>query len=162
MDALSILQLLVLLGVANGAPVLAKKALGGAFAQPLDGGMRFVDKRPILGPSKTIRGVVVSVAATTAAAPVIGVHWPIGALIGATAMLGDLFSSFIKRRFGRTTSSRATGLDQIPEALFPLLACKEPLSLAPADIALAVAAFFGGAVVLSRLSYRIGLRDQPY
>jgi CDP-archaeol synthase len=157
-----LLKLLLLLTIANGAPVLAKKIWGGALAQPLDAGMRFFDRRPVFGPSKTVRGVLVSVAATAAAAPLVGIAWWLGALIGLTAMAGDLLSSFIKRRLNRPPSSRALGLDQIPEALLPLLACREALVLTAADIAIVVAAFAGGAVVLSRLLYRIGLRDQPY
>jgi CDP-2,3-bis-(O-geranylgeranyl)-sn-glycerol synthase len=157
-----LLKLLLLLTIANGAPVVAKKAWGGALARPLDAGLYFLDGRPVFGPSKTVRGVLVSVAATTAAAPLVGIAWWLGALIGATAMAGDLFSSFIKRRLNRPPSSRATGLDQIPEALLPLLACREALALTAADIGIIVAVFLAGAVILSRLLYRVGLRDQPY
>ncbi|MGD9613997.1 MAG: CDP-archaeol synthase [Alphaproteobacteria bacterium] len=161
-DALHLLGLLLLLAVANGAPLLAKKAWGGALAWPLDGGMCFVDGRPVFGSSKTVRGVLVSVAATAAAAPLVGIAWWLGALIGATAMAGDLISSFIKRRLNRPPSSRALGLDHIPESLLPLLACHKALALTAADIAIVVAAFFVGAVVLSRLLYWVGLRDEPY
>jgi hypothetical protein len=44
----SILQLLVLLMLANGTPVVAKKFLGERFTYPLDGGVVFVDGRPSL------------------------------------------------------------------------------------------------------------------
>jgi len=57
-----------------------------------------------------------------------------GAVIGSAAMAGDLFSSFVKRRFGFQPSSRATGLDQSPESLFPLLACCGWLPLTLLDI----------------------------
>jgi CDP-diglyceride synthetase len=157
-----LLKLLLLLTVANGAPLIAKKAWGGALATPLDAGLCFLDGRPVFGSSKTVRGVVVSVAATTAASLLVGIAWWLGALIGATAMAGDLLSSFIKRRLDRPPSSRATGLDQIPEALLPLLACREALALTAADIGIIVAVFLAGAVILSRLLYRVGLRDQPY
>ena len=158
----NLLRLLLLLIVANGAPVLAKRVWGGALARPLDAGMCFFDRRPIFGPTKTVRGVLVSVAATTAVAPLVGIAWWIGALIGATAMAGDLFSSFIKRRLNRPPSSRALGLDHIPESLLPLLASHEALALTAADIGIVVAAFFAGAVILSRLLYRVGLRDEPH
>jgi CDP-2,3-bis-(O-geranylgeranyl)-sn-glycerol synthase len=157
-----LLKLLLLLAVANGAPVFAKKAWGGALATPLDTGARFLDGRPVFGPTKTVRGVLVSVAATAAAAPLMGIDWSLGALIGATAMVGDLLSSFVKRRLNRPPSSRAIGLDQIPESLLPLLACREALRLTVADIAIVVAVFFAGALVLSRLLYWVGLRDEPY
>lgn len=158
----NLLRLLLLLTVANGAPVLAKRIWGGALARPLDAGMCFFDRRPILGPTKTVRGVLVSVAATTVVAPFVGIAWWVGALIGTTAMAGDLFSSLVKRRFNRPPSSRALGLDHIPESLFPLLACRETLGLTAADIGIVVGAFFAGAVVFSRVLYRFGLRDEPH
>ena len=129
-----ILQLLVLLVLANGTPIAAKKILGKRFAYPLDGGAEFVDGRPLFGRSKTIRGVVLAVLATTAGATLIGLEWQIGVLVGSLAMAGDLVSSFVKRRMALPPSSRASGLDQLPEALFPLLACRNPLSLTIADI----------------------------
>jgi CDP-2,3-bis-(O-geranylgeranyl)-sn-glycerol synthase len=80
----------------------------------------------------------------------------------ATAMAGDLFSSFLKRRLGLAPSSRATGIDQIPESLFPLLACARLLSLTVVDIAAGTAIFLIGEVVLSRLLFKFHLRDRPY
>jgi CDP-diglyceride synthetase len=162
MQPLPIVQSLVLLTLANGAPVIAKKIFGGRFAQPLDAGVMFLDRRPLLGSSKTIRGVLVSFAVTTAAAPLLDLAPVIGALIAGGALAGDLFSSFIKRRLNLRPSSRALGLDQIPESLIPLLACRDTLSLTAADITLAVAIFFVGEIILSRLLYKVRLRDEPY
>ena len=158
----TILQLLVLLALANGTPVIAKKMLGDRFARPLDGGARFWDGRPWLGSSKTIRGIVLSVAVTALAAPLIGLDMSTGVSVGPLAMLGDLFSSFVKRRLDLAPSSRATGLDQIPEALLPLLGCQASLSLTAVDMALTVAVFFAGEIVLSQLLYRLRIRDRPY
>ena len=162
MQPLLILAFLVLLLVANGTPVVAKRVLGRRLAFPLDGGVRFVDGRPLFGPAKTIRGIVLSVAATSAAAPVLGFDWKIGAVVGGAAMAGDLVSSFVKRRLGVPASGRATGLDQLPEALLPLLACRGALSLTFADIAVAAVVFFVGEIVLSRLLFRLRIRDRPY
>src|SRR4051812_7250031 len=92
-----LLKLLLLLTIANGAPLLAKKAWGRALAMPLDAGMCFLDGRPVFGSSKTVRGVLISIAAAAAAAPLVEIDCWIGALIGVTAMVGDLFSSFVKR-----------------------------------------------------------------
>ena len=83
-------------------------------------------------------------------------------VVGSFAMAGGLFSSFCKRRLGLPSSSRASGLDQIPESLFPLLACRNLLGLAPADIVLCLLMFFVGEVVLSRLLFAFRLRDRPY
>src|SRR5579883_646632 len=119
----TLLQLIVLLALANGTPVIAKWLLGDHLALPLDGGARFLDGRPLLGHSKTIRGVVLAIVVTSLGAALIGLSAAVGALVGVLAMAGDLLSSFVKRRLGLIASSRATGLDQIPEALLPLVAC---------------------------------------
>ena len=47
--------------------------------------------------------------------PWIGLDWTIGLLVSVTTMIGDLFSSFAKRRMNLAPSSMALGLDQIPE-----------------------------------------------
>ena len=162
MHPVPILQLLILLMLANGTPLVARKILGERFSYPLDGGVEFVDGRPLFGRSKTIRGVVLAVLVTMAGAPLIGLGWEIGLLVGTLAMTGDLVSSFLKRRLDMPPSSRASGLDQVPEALFPLLACRNLLSLTMADMAAGVALFFIGEVVLSRVLYKFRLRDRPY
>jgi CDP-2,3-bis-(O-geranylgeranyl)-sn-glycerol synthase len=162
MRPLLVAQLLALLILANGTPVLAKKLLGARLAWPLDGGLRFFDGRPLLGGSKTVRGVVLAAVVTAAGAPFLGLDSAIGALIGATAMAGDLAASFVKRRLGRPPSSRATGLDQVPEALLPLIACRAALDLSWLEIAAAVALFVVGEMVLSRPLYRLHVRDRPY
>jgi CDP-2,3-bis-(O-geranylgeranyl)-sn-glycerol synthase len=77
-------------------------------------------------------------------------------------MAGDLLSSFLKRRMALPPSSRASGLDQLLEALFPLLACRNLLSLTMTDIATGVGLFFIGEVLLSRVFYALRLRDRPY
>jgi len=124
--------------------------------------LRFFDHRPLLGRSKTIRGVVASVALATLAAPAAGLPLTIGATIGMAAMAGDIFSSFVKRRLGMASSSQALGLDQIPESLLPLLAVQPALSLDVSEIVLVTAFFLVGELVLSRLLYAVHLRDRPY
>ena len=153
---------MVLLTLANGTPVIAKKILGDRLVWPLDGGVTFIDGRPLFGPSKTVRGIVLSILVTGAGAPLVGLEPGVGALVGGTAMAGDLCSSFLKRRLDLAPSSRATGLDQIPESLLPLLACRLMLPLTALDIAAVVAIFFVGEIILSRALYRAHLRDRPY
>ena len=162
MQLLHILQLVILITLANGAPIVAKKIFGPRFSFPLDAGTVFFDGRPLFGPSKTIRGILVSVLITTASAPLIGLDLTIGAIVAGAAMAGDLFSSFVKRRLNSPPSSHALGLDQVPESLFPMLACRDALSLTIADIALGVGIFFIGALILSRFLFRAHLRDEPY
>ena len=162
MQLLHILQILVLLTFANGTPIVAKKIFGSRFALPLDAGIIFFDGRPVFGASKTMRGIVVSILITSAIAPFIGLDLTIGAIVASSAMAGDLFSSFVKRRLNFPQSSQALGLDQVPESLFPMLACRDALSLTIADIALGVGIFFIGELILSRLLFRAHLRDEPY
>jgi CDP-2,3-bis-(O-geranylgeranyl)-sn-glycerol synthase len=117
------LQLLILLTLANGAPVVAKLLFGDYYSSPLDGSIKFFDGRPLFGASKTLRGILVTILITSACAPLLGLTITIGLVVATTAMAGDLFSSFIKRRLGLQPSSKVVGLDQIPESLFPLLVC---------------------------------------
>lgn len=157
-----ILQLLILLLLANGTPVIARKIMSDRFACPLDGGVRFLDGQPLFGSSKTVRGFLSSILVTTACAPLVGLEWKIGAVVGSTAMAGDLFSSFLKRRLRLPSSSRATGLDQVPESLLPFLSCRSMLALSVVDIASGVVVFFIGEIVLSHLLYKLGVRKRPY
>jgi CDP-archaeol synthase len=99
---------------------------------------------------------------TTAGALLLGLAWEVGVLVGGFAMAGDLLSSFFKRRMNLPSSSRASGLDQIPESLLPLLACRNLLSLTAADIVVCAAMFLVGEVLLSRVLYAWHLRDRPY
>lgn len=162
MSMIAILQLLVLLTLANGAPVVAKKIFGSRFSLPLDFGAAFPDGRPVFGPSKTVRGIIVAVLAALAGASLMGLDPMIGITVAVAAMAGDLFSSFVKRRLNRPPSSQALGLDQIPESLLPMLACRDALSLTTVDIVLGVGVFFAGELLLSRLLFRAHLRDEPY
>lgn len=162
MQLVLILQLLLLVAAANAIPVFAKKILGEALSWPLDGGVVLADGQPLLGRSKTVRGVVLSVLLTPIAAVLVGFAWQVGLVVALAAMAGDLASSFIKRRLRLPPSSRATGLDQIPEALFPLLATRLLLPVAFVDILAGTAIFFAGSLVVSRVLFMLGVRDKPY
>jgi hypothetical protein len=162
MHPVALLQILILVTVANATPVVAKRILGDWLAYPVDRYLTLSDGHPLFGPSKTVRGLLLALIITAAAAPLVGLDPTIGLLVGATAMAGDLLSSFLKRRLGFAPSSRATGLDQIPEVLFPLLACRSALGLSALDIAAGVAIFLIGGILISRLLFRLRLRDRPY
>jgi CDP-2,3-bis-(O-geranylgeranyl)-sn-glycerol synthase len=155
-------KLTLLLALSNGTPVFAAKLFGPHLAYPVDSGAPWFDGRPLFGSSKTFRGILLSVLATSAGAALIGFAWQVGAVVAGLAMAGDLLSSFVKRRIGLPAGSRATGLDQIPESLIPLLGSARALSLTVGDIAAVVAIFFVGEVFLSRILYRLHVRDHPY
>ena len=162
MHPVLIAKLLVLLSIANGMPVLIKRAFRERFSHPLDLGARFMDGRRVFGPSKTIRGALASLMFTTAAAPLLGLEPIIGALTGSMAVIGDLLSSFLKRRLDFAPSSQAIDLDQIPEALCPMLVCALLLPLSALDVILVVAAFSVAVIVFSPVLHRVGLRDRPF
>lgn len=155
-------QVLMLLGVANGVPVFATRLFGKRFGTPLDGGLKFPDGRPLFGPSKTVRGLVLSVICTLLAGMLLGFEWISGAGLAAASMLGDLLSSFVKRRIGLRAHGQALGLDQVPESLLPLLLLQEHLGLGSGDIVLIVAVFMALELALSRLLYKLHIRDRPY
>jgi CDP-2,3-bis-(O-geranylgeranyl)-sn-glycerol synthase len=156
------LQLLLLLAVANSAPIAAKRLLGNRWACPLDAGVRLSDGRPLLGPSKTVRGVAVAVAACVLSAWLMKLPITAGLLVGVGAMIGDALSSFIKRRMAIQPSGQAFGIDQIPEALVPLLAVRWVLAVSWAQVAALVVAFVVLELPLARLAHRLRLRERPY
>jgi CDP-diglyceride synthetase len=160
--ALAMLQSLILISAANGAPLLLARLVGARFAYPIDGGMVLRDGHPLFGRSKTWRGVAAAVLLAACAAVLMSLPWRLGALAAASAMAGDCLSSFVKRRFGLEPSSMTLGLDQVPESLFPAVACSAYLPLRPLDVALIVLVFSVGELAMSRLFFAVGLRDRPY
>jgi CDP-2,3-bis-(O-geranylgeranyl)-sn-glycerol synthase len=155
-------RLLLLLAVANGGPIVAKRVFGSRWSAPLDFGLMFFDGRPLLGASKTVRGLVVAVLCTSVAATLLALPWWVGATVGACSMLGDALSSFVKRRLNIASSGRATGIDQIPEALLPMLVVRGMLGLSLLDVMAITAVFFALEIPLARLFFMLGLRDRPY
>lgn len=154
--------MLVLLALANVTPLLVNAVLGRRWALALDGGARLGDGQPVFGASKTIRGIGSAVVATALGGVVVGWGWKVGVVVGLTAMGGNLFSSFVKRRLRLAAGSRATGLDQIPESLFPLLGCWSLVPMRMVEMAVVVGVFFASEVVLSVVFFRLHLRERPY
>ena len=155
-------KVLFLLLLANGTPVIAKKLLGSRLAYPLDAGKTFFDGRALFGASKTYRGIISSVVVTSVGATLIGYSILTGILFAITSLSGDLVSSFIKRRLERPPSSRMLGLDQIPESIFPLIFLWQPLGLNMTISVTVVIVFFVGEIILSRILYRLNIREHPY
>lgn len=159
---LALIQALVLLAAANGSPVVAKKLLGERWATPLDCGLIMADGEPLFGRSKTIRGILVAVVLSTVVAALLGLDAFTGTLAGFSAMLGDLLSSFTKRRLKLPSSSMAPGLDQVPESLVPLAVCAPRLGLSISDVVIGTLLFWIGELILSRWLYKLKIRDRPY
>ena len=151
MQTVLLFKLLRLVVTANAIPVVAKKLFGPATAWPLDGGITLSDGQPLLGASKTIRGVVLSILLTPVIALVLGLSWQVGLVVALSAMVGDLVSSFLKRRMGLRPSSQAIGLDQIPESFLPLLAARWLLPVTIVEALVGTALFLIGNLLASRL-----------
>ncbi len=160
--ALQIIQALTLISAANGAPVLVAWALRARPARPIDAGIVLRDGHPLLGRSKTWRGIASAIVLATFVSILIGLPWRLGVLAAASAMAGDGLSSFFKRRFGLEPSSMTLGLDQIPESLFPALACAAYLPFSPIDVFVVVLVFSVGGLAASQIFFAIGVRDRPY
>ncbi len=158
---LEIFVLFWLMGV-NGAPILVTKLLDQRFSYPIDCNRLFSDGRPILGPSKTFRGLVSALLASVLIGSIFAIPLHTSLLFGAVSMMGDMVSSFIKRRLGLVSSSMALGLDQIPESLFPLLGCKDLLGISVEQMVVIVVAFFLIELILSRLLFWFHIRKTPY
>ena len=142
MHLITVFELVLLLVVANATPLLVGVLLGRRLDTPLDGNLRLADGRPLLGPAKTIRGVTSSILATSLAAPLLGLAQLQGAAFGLLAMLGDLLSSFTKRRLDIASSRSVPLLDQLPESLLPLLVMQPVLGMNNSEM-LAAALVFG-------------------
>lgn len=156
------LKLFILLVVANGAPIVARKLLGSLSACPLDAGRCLPDGQPLFGDSKTARGIIAALLTTVSAGLLLGLSIHIGLTIGAFAMLGDLLSSFIKRRLRKPPGTRFIGLDQVPESLLPLLVLQSQLNLQWLEIVVLVSAFVIFDLLMSRLLYRLQIRKNPH
>ncbi|NEX19080.1 CDP-archaeol synthase [Thiorhodococcus mannitoliphagus] len=143
------LAALILISWANGAPVVACLVLGRRWARPVDGGRRLGDGHLLLGRSKTWRGWAASVLTTPLVAEVLGLPWPLGLAVAVAAMLGDAAVSFLKRRLGLPSSASVFLLDQIPEALLPLLILRGPLALDSFEVLLVVLGFLVVNLVLT-------------
>lgn len=155
-------QLLLLVGLANGAPILVASLLHRRLDYPADFHIRFIDGRPLLGQSKTIRGILAALVTATAGASMMGFPVSLGVWVGFGAMAGDLFSSFVKRRLGVPVSGMALGVDQIPEILLPLLLVRTELDLQLIDILALTILFLVLELLISRLLFHLRIRQQPY
>lgn len=156
------LHLLLFILVANGVPILVRNVMGQNLAYPVDMGRVFFDGKPILGVAKTWRGLVSAMLVTSLVSGATGYGLLVGAQIALLAMLGDMLSSFIKRRLGMPSSSMAPFLDQVPESLLPAYGMKSVFALQWLELVILVLAFITLELLLSKILYKLGVRRTPY
>ncbi|MFO8031910.1 MAG: CDP-archaeol synthase [Desulfohalobiaceae bacterium] len=120
-ELLLYIRVLILLGGINLAPALLGYLRRQKQPMPLDLGRRLGDSQPILGPGKTVAGLACALLAGPFLALLLFWPWWLGLLCAALSMLGDLSSSFVKRRLGLARGTDLPGLDHLPEAALPLI-----------------------------------------
>jgi CDP-archaeol synthase len=157
MNWLAATNSLLLLIISNFAPWALGRTCGNRWATPLDCGVILRDGRRLLGSHKTWRGLAAAVVACAITAELLGIQWWLGLEFAALSMLGDAISSAWKRRRGREPGEDDPGLDQLPEALLPLIVLHAPLRLGWKEVALVTVAF----VVLNLVSLRVRHPRRP-
>jgi len=160
--SIELLQLLLLIIIANGSPIIMRALLKTRFNTAIDFNHKLPDGQPVFGESKTWRGLIAACFFTTIAAVLLGYNAETGLWVAIYAILGDLISSFIKRRLHRPVSSMAMLLDQVPESLFPALMLAETFMLDLSAVMELVLIFIITELMLSHVLYKWGIRKQPY
>lgn len=122
-------KILLILVVANAAPILSARFFPKERCRPLDNGRRLADGNPILGKNKTLCGLISGLAAVGIFSFLIGIPVVMGLLIALVSLLGDLLTSFFKRRSGLVEGKTVYLVDHLLEGALPLLLCKSLFSL---------------------------------
>ena len=117
----NVIRIALFLIWANFLPALTKILLRRRFNRTLDNGLKWFDNRPIFGSHKTIRGILASLVGSTAVFPLLGVSWKVAMTAAMLAMVGDLTTSFIKRRLNLHSGQDIWVLDHFLESFFPVL-----------------------------------------
>ena len=150
---LNILELVLFALWVNMLPFAAHLLFGHRFDTAVDGGIKLQDGHPLLGPNKTWRGVIISIAGGAAVAPLLGINWWLAALAALLAMIGDLTTSLIKRRLGHSSGKPVFLLDQFLEGLLPLVLLSYELGLPAWQGLTAFAIFVPVSHAASRYGY---------
>ncbi len=168
-------------GLANGAPVVAKKLNLNVFNYPIDGGQKYRDKR-IFGDNKTYRGFFVGI--LTAIGTIYLQLWAynsyqfirdisfidysseplalLALLFAVGALGGDAIESFFKRQLGKKSGVSWMPFDQIDYIIGGLLAITLAVHLDFSEYLAVLIVWFIMHPVISHLFYRLKLRDDPF
>jgi CDP-2,3-bis-(O-geranylgeranyl)-sn-glycerol synthase len=136
---------------ANTAAWAAARVFGTRWTAPLDGGKTLRDGTRVLGSHKTWRGLIAGAVACGVAAQLFRLGFALGAAFGTLALLGDAASSFVKRRMRLPPGAEVPGLDEVAEAILPLIALQRPLGLGVVEILIVTAVFAVLDIAATRL-----------
>jgi len=154
-------KILLLLWLINFAPPLLAHLLGEKWSNPVDGDRLYKDGKPLLGPHKTYRGIAAGLATGFLVGWALGFPAWVSFSTGFLSMLGDLLSSFIKRRLDLPSGSAVFGFDQIFEGSLPFVVLAPHESLGLMDVLVLTALFTVVAYSGSRFFKEI-LSRKPY
>lgn len=158
-------RLLILIWLVNVAPPIIVLVFDSKWNLPVDGGYLLPDGRPLFGKNKTVRGVLAGI--ITGGLIGLALEFPLwlGLGAGTLSMLGDLLSSFLKRRLSFGSGVAVPGLDQVPEGLLPFALIAPGYSLSAGYITLFVAIFglgaWFGSVFVDRVLLRKPFESYP-
>ena len=112
-----------------------------SWRAPVDGGAILADRERIFGDHKTWGGLIAGAIACGAVALLLQRTFLLGFAFGVLSLAGDCGSSFVKRRLRLRPGMDVPLLDQLPEALIPLLVLARPLGLRPDQCVIVVLLF---------------------
>jgi predicted MPP superfamily phosphohydrolase len=118
------LKILLIIILANGAPPVLAAFYPQACRRKVDGGRKLPGGRTLFGGHKSWGGLIGGIAAGSLCGYLIGISLVMSFSVAALSMLGDLFTSFLKRRIRIEEGESVYLFDQVFEGAFPLLLCK--------------------------------------
>jgi len=139
--SIEFLHLLLFIIIANAAPILIRVLLNDYLNLAVDFGSKLSDNNRLFGAAKTWRGIFAALGAASMATWLFDYSWETGFLIAIYAIVGDLLSSFIKRRLAMAASSSVPFLDQVPESFFPAFMMMHAFYLEISSVLLLVLVF---------------------
>jgi CDP-2,3-bis-(O-geranylgeranyl)-sn-glycerol synthase len=142
---------LLLVIVANATAWAAGRLIPISWRAPVDGDAILADHERVLGDHKTWGGLIAGVIACGTVALLLHRTFLLGVAFGALSLTGDCGSSFVKRRLRLRPGVEVPLLDQLPEALIPLLVLAHPLGLRADQCVIVVVVFSLLDVAASRL-----------
>jgi hypothetical protein len=153
----SSLHLLFFIIVANASPIIVSRLLGKRLNYPIDFNFKLADGFPLLGATKTWRGLMAALIITATIGWIFSYPIMVGINIAVAAMLGDMLSSFIKRRLKKSSSTRVLLLDQLPECLLPLLIMQKEFHLTWQMMIIVSALFLMIEIMLSTVIHKLNI-----
>jgi CDP-2,3-bis-(O-geranylgeranyl)-sn-glycerol synthase len=152
------IRALALLSAANAAPVIVAQFARDRWSAPIDFGRMLPDGERLFGSHKTWRGLISGILACTVVGMLFGLPIGVSAGFAPASLLADAVSSAAKRCMHLKPGAEYVGLDQIGEALLPLVLFARPLSLELVETVAVTATFIVLDVATAQLRHRRWLR----